>query len=79
MIVARRHASILCARVYATTLEWADGGAAMGIFYEPRCPQCLHRKLRRSRPRWFEYPLYVVLLQPYTCPHCFTRFYRPWV
>lgn len=51
----------------------------MGIFYEPRCPQCLHRKLRRSRPRWFEYPLYVVLLQPYTCPHCFTRFYRPWV
>jgi ribosomal protein L37AE/L43A len=42
----------------------------------PRCPQCGEEEsLRRSRSRWYDYPLRVVGVRAWRCLLCDRRFY----
>jgi hypothetical protein len=40
------------------------------------CPNCACGEARRSACRWFELPLLLLLIGPYRCRFCGTRFLR---
>lgn len=40
------------------------------------CRSCSTQKLVQSRYRWYEWPMALLLLRPYKCPHCFGRTIR---
>jgi hypothetical protein len=41
-----------------------------------QCPSCLSRNCRRSRFRWYDWGIAMLLQQPFRCHTCFHRFYR---
>ena len=41
-----------------------------------RCRWCRDQVLKRAEPHWIDYPLIVVGLRHYYCPHCFMHCYR---
>lgn len=40
-----------------------------------RCPQCHDEDVRRSRSRWYDFPLRVFGVKAYRCLLCDKRFY----
>jgi hypothetical protein len=41
----------------------------------PNCPGCPLGDIARSRWRWFELPLVLLLMRPYRCVYCGKRFF----
>jgi len=46
------------------------------FFLDHRCKWCRDQILRRAEPHWVDYPLVIVGLRHYYCPHCFVHCYR---
>ena len=40
------------------------------------CRWCKDEVLKRAEPRWLEYPLLIIGIRPYYCPHCYMQSYR---
>jgi hypothetical protein len=40
------------------------------------CPACVCSRANRAAFRWYELPLALLLIRPYRCTHCNTRFRR---
>ena len=41
-----------------------------------QCPHCSSYELRRSHLRWWDYPLFALLLRPMRCRLCDRRSYQ---
>lgn len=51
----------------------------MRLFRPHFCPYCLTKVLEPARLRWWQYPLLLLLVRPFRCPHCFERLFRGWL